>query len=215
MAPFAFFVTALALTPNHYLTKRSTKRDSLPIPFTFRKASPSILDALGISHSSEAQGLTEICQQSHRQSVVQWKPDLVSLPPGPDSMTPGYVTGHSAQCVSAGNILHFPPVTADELTCRSQTHFYLLIFSPCMKIGGPGKLCLKSADFSLKQIRNPSWLFPPNILYEAPFCLFPKKLITCVLDSYFPSLAFILAQCVLYTDISLKIRNRFMDTLKL
>lgn len=164
VAPFAFFVTALALTPNHYLTKRSTKRDSLSILLTFRKASPSILDALGISHSSEAQGLTEICQQSHRQSVVQWKPDLLSLPPGPDSMTPGYVTGHSAQCVSAGNTLHFPPVTADELTCRSRTYFYLLIF-PLHQDSWPWKAVSQISRFFFKANQKSQLVLFPLISF--------------------------------------------------
>lgn len=87
-------------------------------------------------------------------------------------------------------------------------HLFSLI-----KIVDSVRICLKS-DFSLKQIQNPScFIFFFSItLYEVPFHLLPKKLIMYILDSSVPS-PFV--QCVLNTDISLKVRNRFMDTLKL
>lgn len=53
-----------------------------------------------------------------------------------------------------------------------------------------------------------------NILYEVPCCLLPKKLIMPILHLFSPSLAFILVQFVLNKEISLQVRNRFMDPLK-
>lgn len=111
--------------------------------------------------------------------------------------------------LTAGNLSRFLPVTIQELTCILETHFYLLI-CPLIKIVDPLRICLKSAGFSLKQIGNPSCFIFFWCPVRAPCCLLPKKLTVYILDSFFPSLV----QCVLNTDISLKIRNRFMNTLK-
>lgn len=125
----------------------------------------------------------------------------------PDSMTLGYVTGCPAYCwspitFSAGNY---------SRTDLSITNPFLSAhLSPLIKIVDPLGICLKSADFSLKQIGNPSCFIFFWCPVRAPCCLLPKKLTVYILDSFSPSLV----QYVLNTDISLKIRNRFMDTLK-
>lgn len=92
---------------------------------------------------------------------------------------------------------------------------YSFIFLFFIKTVDPARLrCLQPADLSLTYLEHPVSNFFLISSMRAQFFSSAEILIMYIVGSFPPSLAFILVQHVLNTDIPPQVWNRFIDTLK-